>query len=108
MQSILAKTIMRHGLIPVLACLLPLAACQSAPTPDAMARTTTEVAPADLQLLCASAVATAAKADSAKTLPISSSRIDDKTYAVQVDAAGTKYSCTVDADGNVKSVLPAA
>ena len=106
MQSILSKSLTRHRLVLALACLLPLAACQSAPTPDAMARTTTEVAPADLQLLCASAAATAAKADSAKTLPISSGRIDDTTYAVKVDAAGTKYDCTVGADGTVKTVMP--
>jgi hypothetical protein len=106
MQSILSKSHMRPRFALALACLLPLAACQSAPTPDAMARTTTEVAPADLQLLCASAAATAAKADAAKTLPISSSRIDDTSYAVQVDAAGAKYSCTIGADGAVKSVVP--
>ena len=107
MQSILTNSFTRHRMVLALVCLLPLAACQSAPTPDAMARTTTEVAPADLQLLCASAAATAAKADAAKTLPISSSRVDDTTYAVQVDAAGTKYDCTVGADGTVKPVMPA-
>jgi hypothetical protein len=107
MQPILSKSRASHRLVLTLTCLLPLAACQSAPEPDAMARTTTELAPADLQLLCASAAATAAKADSAKTLPISSSRIDDTTYAVQVDAAGAKYDCTVGADGTVKSVVPA-
>lgn len=84
-----------------------VSSCQSAPTPDNMARTTTEVAPADLQLLCAGAVATAAKTDTAKTLPVSSSKVDDLTYSVQVDAAGAKYSCTVDTAGAVKSVTPA-
>ena len=102
---------------PILKCTLPFAAfagailvssCQSAPSQDQMARTTTEVAPADLQLLCAGAVATAAKSDTAKTLPISSSKLDDLTYTVQVDAAGKKYTCTVDNAGTVKSVAPAA
>jgi hypothetical protein len=106
MQSILSKSAPQHRLALAFACLLPLAACQTAPTPDAMARTTTEVAPAELQLLCASAAATAAKADSSKTLPISSSRVDDTTYAVKVDAAGAKYDCTVGADGTVKTVVP--
>lgn len=94
--------------IAALAATLLVAACQSAPTPDKMARTTTEVAPADLQLLCAGAVATAAKSDAAKTLPVSSSKLDDLTYTVQVDAAGAKYTCTVDTAGTVKSVAPAA
>lgn len=91
-----------------LAAAMLASACQSAPTPDNMARTTTEVAPADLQLLCSGAVATAAKTDSAKTLPVSSSKLDDLTYAVEVDAAGTKYTCTVDTAGTVKSVAAAA
>ena len=107
MLAIIWKTTTRRWLVLPLACFLPLAACQSAPTPDAMARTTTEVAPADLQLLCANAAATAAKADVAKTLPISSSRLDDMTYAVKVDAAGTKYDCKVGTDGTVKAVIPA-
>jgi outer membrane lipopolysaccharide assembly protein LptE/RlpB len=106
----MSKSYGRGSLTAALALLAAttLAACQTAPEPDAMARTTTEVAPADLQLLCASAAATAAKADAAKTLPISSARVDDQTYSVQVDAAGAKYSCTVGADGTVKSVAPAA
>jgi hypothetical protein len=102
MHIFISKT---HRLILVTTCMATLAACQSAPTPDAMARTTTDLAPADLQLLCSNAVAKEAKADAAKTLPISSSRIDDRDYAVQVDAAGAKYNCTVGADGIVKSVV---
>jgi PBP1b-binding outer membrane lipoprotein LpoB len=91
-----------------LAAAMLVSSCQSSPTPDNMARTTTEVAPADLQLLCSGAVATAAKTDAAKTLPLSSSKLDDLTYTVEVDAAGTKYSCAVDTSGTVKSVAPAA
>ena len=95
--------------LPVILAMAALvAACQTAPTADQMARTTTEVAPADLQLICATAAATAAKADAAKTLPISSAKIDEKTYSVQIDAAGAKYACMVDSEGRVQSVMPAA
>lgn len=104
-----ATPIMKRALpLAALATAVLAASCQSAPPPDKMARTTTEVAPADLQLLCSGAVATAAKTDAAKTLPVSSSKLDDLTYTVEVDAAGTKYSCTVDTAGTVKSVAPAA
>jgi hypothetical protein len=85
-----------------------LSACQTAPEQDQMARTTTEVAPADLQLLCAHAAAAAAKADTFKTLPISSAKVDNQTYSVQVDAAGAKYGCMIDVNGVVKSVTPSA
>ncbi|WP_246707059.1 hypothetical protein [Mesorhizobium sp. NZP2077] len=71
-----------------------------------MSRTQVETAPADLQLLCASAVGKASGVDSAKILPVSSSKIDSKTYQVELDAGGRKTSCLVDTDGNVKSVEP--
>ena len=104
-----AMPIMKPALtMTMLAAAVLAASCQSAPPPDKMARTTTEVAPADLQLLCAGAVATAAKSDTAKTLPTSSSKLDELTYSVEVDAAGKKYTCTVDTAGTVKSVTPAA
>ncbi|RWK41832.1 MAG: hypothetical protein EOR46_15045 [Mesorhizobium sp.] len=85
-----------------------LSACVSAPPPpqDQMSRTQVETAPADLQLLCADAAAKASGADSTKILPVSSSRIDSKTYQVELDASGKKTSCLVDTDGNVKSVQP--
>ncbi|SJM31424.1 conserved exported hypothetical protein [Mesorhizobium delmotii] len=85
-----------------------LSACVSAPPPpqDQMSRTQVETAPADLQLLCADAVAKASGADSTKILPVSSSKIDLKTYQVELDASGKKTSCLVDTDGNVKSVQP--
>jgi hypothetical protein len=85
-----------------------LSACVSTPPPppEQMSRTTVETAPADLQLLCASAVAKASGVDSAKLLPVSSSKIDSKTYQVELDAGGKKTSCLVDTDGNVKSVEP--
>jgi hypothetical protein len=73
-----------------------------------MARTTTETAPADLQLLCANAAATTAKIESSKILPISSARLDEQSYTVQLDASGKKFTCTVDVNGTVKSVVPTA
>ncbi|MBB6412783.1 hypothetical protein [Mesorhizobium sangaii] len=71
-----------------------------------MSRTQVETAPADLQLLCASAVAKSSGVNSAKILPVSSSKIDSKTYQVELDAGGKKTSCLVDTEGNVKSVEP--
>jgi hypothetical protein len=97
----------KHWIV-VLALVSPLAACQSAPPPDKMARTTTDTAPADLQLLCANAAATTAKVEAAKILPISSARVDDQNYSVELDAGGKKFTCTVDVNGVVKSVVPAA
>lgn len=85
-----------------------LSACVSTPppAPEQMSRTQVETAPADLQLLCANAVAKASGVDSAKILPVSSSKIDSKTYQVQLDAGGKNTSCLVDSEGNVKSVEP--
>ena len=85
-----------------------LSACVSTPppAPEQMSRTQVETAPADLQLLCANAVAKSSGVNSAKILPISSSKIDSKTYQVELDAGGKKTSCLVDTDGAVKSVEP--
>ncbi|WP_342211387.1 MULTISPECIES: hypothetical protein [Mesorhizobium] len=71
-----------------------------------MSRTQVETAPADLQLLCANAVAKASGINSAKILPVSSGKIDSKTYQVELDAGGKKTSCLVDTEGVVKSVEP--
>ena len=84
-----------------------LAACQSAPPPDKMARTTTDTAPADLQLICANAAAAPAKVEAAKILPVSSAKLDDQKYTVQLNANGKPFTCTVDINGTVKSVVPA-
>nr|WP_246748646.1 hypothetical protein [Rhizobium setariae] len=89
------------------ACLVPIAACQSAPPPDKMARTEMQTAPADLQLLCANAAAAPSGVDASKILPVSSSRTDAENYSVQLDAAGKKFACVVDVNGSVKSVVPA-
>ncbi len=85
--------------------LLAAAGCQSSsPQPQQMARTTLQTAPADLQLLCASAVATQTGAAQDKVLPVSSRQLDATSFQVDLDAAGTRRSCVVDNDGNVKSV----
>ncbi len=88
----------------VLALSAALVACQSSPEPDQMSRTTVETAPADLQLLCASAAAQARGVDSSTVLPTSSRKLDAQTYQVDLTAAGTPVQCTVDAQGNVRSV----
>lgn len=97
----------RYG---VIAATLPLfvatalGSCVNAPTPDQMSRTTLETAPADLQLLCANAVAKADGVASAKVLPVSSRKLDVKNYQVELDAGGKKTSCIIDQEGNVTSV----
>lgn len=78
--------------------------CQSSPEPQQMARTTLQTAPADLQLLCANAVATQTGAASDKVLPVSSRQLDATSFQVDLDAAGKRHSCVVDSEGNVKSV----
>lgn len=79
-------------------------ACTSTPTPDQMSRTAVETAPADLQLLCANAAAQAGGVDSSKVLPMSSRKLDAKTYQVELTVGGKPTSCTIDTEGNVISV----
>ena len=87
------------------AALLAAAGCQSSsPEPQQMARTTLQTAPADLQLLCANAVATQTGAASDKVLPVNSRQLDATSFQVDLDAAGKRHSCVVDNDGKVKSV----
>lgn len=88
-----------------LAGILMLSACTPAPPPpEAMARTTLMTAPADLQLLCANATASAA--GGAKVLPTGSRLQPDGTFVVDLDAGGRKFSCIVDNNGTVRSVSP--
>lgn len=82
---------------------LASAACVSSPEPQEMARTTLQTAPADLQLLCANEASTRTGAASDKVLPVSSRQLDEKSYQVEIDAAGKRHSCVVDLDGNVTS-----
>ena len=86
---------------------MSLGGCQSTPTPDHMSRTTTETAPADLQLLCANAAAQSSGVDSGKVLPVNSTKLDPKTYRVELNVSGKATNCTVDDTGKVISVTPA-
>ncbi|MEI2296596.1 hypothetical protein MKZ91_00715 [Ensifer sp. MJa1] len=90
------------------AALAVIGGCQSAPKPEDMARTSLQTAPADLQLICANAVAGTAHVDSTKVLPVSSRALDATNYSVDLDAGGRKFNCVVDSTGSVKSVQPAA
>jgi hypothetical protein len=84
-----------------------VAGCMSSsPEPQQMARTTLQTAPADLQLLCANAVATQTGTPSDKVLPVSSRQTDAGWFQVELDAAGKKHSCVVDNEGNISSVKP--
>jgi hypothetical protein len=89
----------------LIACSL-LSACQSAPPPTEMSRTTLQTAPADLQLLCANAVAGPAKIDSSKILPIGSRALDAESFNVELNANGKRFNCVVDNKGVVRSVQP--
>jgi hypothetical protein len=91
------------------ACLtvLLLSGCMSSgPAPNSI-RTTAQTAPADLQLACASAAATALGVDSSAVLPVSSSQIDAQSYQVELNAKGARATCVVDTTGNVRSVQKA-
>lgn len=84
-----------------------LSGCVSDPTPDQMSRTTLETAPADLQLLCANKAASSTGTDSTKVLPISSRRLDQTSFQVELNAGGKPVRCVIDADGNIRSLQPA-
>lgn len=87
----------------IVCALLALGACQSAPPPDQMSRTTAETAPADLQLICATAVANSAGVDGSKVLPVGSRKIDAQSYLVDLNVDGKPMTCTVDNQGKVIS-----
>ena len=95
----------KRGALAILVPLL-LGACQStpAPTPDQMSRNISQTAPADLQLLCANAVARSGGTGATQILPVSSRRLDARTYQVELNAAGRTMTCVVDDDGRVQSV----
>ncbi|NVP57214.1 hypothetical protein HV823_18305 [Rhizobium sp. DBTS2] len=72
-----------------------------------MARTSLGTAPADLQLMCATAAAGPSGVDSSRILPTSSSQLDATNYRVDLDAAGNRFTCVIDSSGSVKSIGPA-
>ncbi|WP_244538033.1 hypothetical protein [Mesorhizobium sp. YR577] len=63
-----------------------------------------KTAPADLQLMCASAAATPLGVDSSAVLPVSSSEVDAQTFQVVVEAKGARANCVIDTSGKVISV----
>ena len=95
----------RHVAPSAMLAVLLLAGCASdgGPAPNEI-RTSAQTAPADLQLLCASAAATSLGVASDSILPVSSSQINAQTYQVELDAKGARATCVVDASGNVQSV----
>ena len=101
-QAALRKTVAAAAMWSVL---VVAAGCVSSPPePTETTRTTLQTAPADLQLLCASAVATQTGTPSDKVLPVSSRQLDARSFQVELDAAGIRHGCVVDSDGNVTSV----
>ena len=99
----------RRQLVPAagMAVAALLAACQATPPPEQMARTSTATAPADLQLLCANALALQSGADSTQILPVSSGQLNANDYEVTLQLGALKHRCIVNADGIVQSVSPA-
>lgn len=93
----------RLSAVAAFASLLALGGCTTSPEPQETARSTLQTAPADLQLLCANAVATQAGVAADKVLPVSSRQLDAKSYQVELDAAGKRHNCVIDNDGNVSS-----
>jgi hypothetical protein len=83
---------------------LGLPGCQSTPAPEQMSRTTSATAPADLQLMCADAVAKANGVDSSKVLPVASGSMDSQTWRVDLNVAGRSSTCTVDNAGKVLTI----
>jgi hypothetical protein len=99
---------MRASAIAVSVLSITLSACSTTKPPDPaqMSRTAVETAPADLQLLCADAGAKASGVAGSKALPVTSRRIDAKTYHVDLNVNGSAQSCIIDDAGNVLSVRP--
>ena len=86
------------------------AACASTggppPPPPQTVRSGADTAPADLQLVCANAVAIELNTNLDKTLPISSVKAQGESYQVTVAADQRQANCFVTADGVVQSIVP--
>jgi hypothetical protein len=70
-------------------------------------RNTTETAPADLQLSCASAAANQFGLASDKVLPTASSKLLDGTYNIELMAEGQGYLCRIDENATILAITPA-
>ncbi|MGI9462913.1 MAG: hypothetical protein ACR2OM_03185 [Aestuariivirgaceae bacterium] len=67
---------------------------------------TTETAPADLQLTCSSAAASQFGLPPDKVLPLSSSKLPDGAYQVRLTSDGRNFLCTIDDNANIVSLIP--
>ena len=67
----------------------------------------TDTAPADLQLTCSSATASQFGLPPDKVLPVSSSKLPDGNFEVRLASDGSNYVCTVDNNANVVSIVRA-
>ena len=105
-SSLPVGLILRQDAIAMTVACGMLAACQSAPPPTEMARTTLQTAPADLQLLCANAAAGPAKLDSSKIHPMGSRALDAESFNVELNANGNRFNCVIDNKGVVRSIQP--
>lgn len=89
-----------------------LAGCASSQTGTVSAnqpgeiRNTTETAPADLQLSCASSAANQFGLPSDKVLPTASSKLSDGTYNIELTAGGQNYVCRIDENASVLGITP--
>jgi len=100
-----------RGLKPIsavlLSCLAAVAGCVSSPPPEPTAETKPEPAPADLQLLCADATASAVNFDRSRLLPTGSRKLDETSYSVEISEANRAFNCVINTDGKVVSITPA-
>lgn len=105
---------MKASVVPLFAAVMLVTACSTTQQEEAEVQTndgqvlnTTETAPADLQLTCSSAAANQFGLAPDKILPVSSSKLPDATYQVELSANGQTYLCTIDDNARVISVIPA-
>ncbi len=111
MRKFLVEPSMRLAAVVVLG--VSLAGCASS-QPDTVSytqpgeiRNTTETAPADLQLSCASAAASQFGLTPDKVLPTASSKLADGTYNIQLMADGRNYLCKIDENASILAMSPA-
>jgi len=86
-----------------------LAGCASGGNtgPTETVRSTAETAPADLQLLCASQTVEQLNITSGDALPVSSARIEDNSYQVNLTYDGGAAICVIDDEGVIRSISAA-